>query len=334
MNTGAALRLGAYGAGLVLAFGAAFAVGGGLAPVVGDPGQQPSAAPGDGNTPGAGGAHDDMGDPHEDPGAEPDAGAGGDDGSEDGGHGDDHGEAAVTGLASSLEGYTLVPDAATLPAGGAVPFGFTVVGPDGHAVTDYTESHEKDLHLIVVRRDLAGFQHVHPEVDAEGRWSVPLNLSAAGSYRVFADFVTADGKDLTLGADVAVAGDFAPVPLPAPAVSATVDGYEVTLAGDEPVAGEEATLEFTIRKDGAEVTDLQPYLGAFGHLVSLRAGDLAYLHTHPEQEAAAGQAGGPGVEFATTFPTDGDYRLYLDFQHDGEVRTAEVTVRVATGHGH
>ena len=37
-----------------------------------------------------------------------------------------------------------------------------ITGPDGHAVTAYDVEREKQLHLIVVRRDFTGFQHVHP----------------------------------------------------------------------------------------------------------------------------------------------------------------------------
>jgi hypothetical protein len=235
----------------------------------------------------------------------------------------------LPGLTVTQDGYTLVPASTALSAGAAVPFRFTVTGPDGRPVTRYERSHEKDLHLIVVRRDLVAFQHVHPERAADGTWSVPLDLAAAGTYRVFADFVPAGGDGLTLGADVAVAGAYVPAGLPAPAATAEVDGYQVSLAG-AATAGRETELTFTVRRDDAPVA-LQPYLGAYGHLVSVRAGDLAYLHTHPTADAVAGQPGGPDVAFGTTFPTAGSYRLFLDFQVDDQVRTAAFTVVVPAG---
>ena len=88
-------------------------------------------------------------------------------------------------------------------------------------------------------------------------------------------------------------------------------------------------LTTRIELDGEPVTDLEPYLGAFGHLVALRAGDLGYLHVHPEEGEA-----GPGVEFATAFPTPGTYRLFLDFQHRGVVHTAAFTVESGGAPGH
>ncbi len=78
------------------------------------------------------------------------------------------------------------------------------------------------------------------------------------------------------------------------------------------------------------MTDLQPYLAAYGHLVALREGDLAYLHVHPDGEPGDGRTKpGPGITFHTAFPSEGSYRLYLDFKHDGVVRTAEFTVEAA-----
>jgi hypothetical protein len=159
-------------------------------------------------------------------------------------------------------------------------------------------------------------------------WTTQLDLSS-GAWRLFADFVpTADGEDHVLGADLAVAGDFAPAPLPAPAATAEVDGYTVVLTG-ELAAGTEADLQLSVSRDGVPVTDLQPYLGAYGHLVVLRAGDLGYLHVHPLGEPGdPSVAPGPHVEFATTAPTAGDYRVFFEFRLDDVVRTAAFTVEV------
>jgi hypothetical protein len=225
------------------------------------------------------------------------------------------------GLQVAQDGYRLAPVSTTLATGPAAPFRFRILGPDNAPVTRYTTSHDKDLHLIVVRRDLTGFQHVHPQLEADGTWSVPLSVSAAGQHRVFADFKPAGrAEGLTLGADLPVAGDYQPRPLPAPQRTATVDGYTVTLDGDL-TPGTASKLTLTVSRAGTPVTDLQPYLGAYGHLVALRDGDLAYLHVHPDATTTPG----PQIAFHAEVPTAGNYRLYLDFQHNGVVRTAEFT---------
>jgi hypothetical protein len=237
--------------------------------------------------------------------------------------------AVPAGLTASRDGYTVRPVETVLPAGAGIPFAFTITGPDGRPVTDVQPTHERDLHLIAVRRDLAGFQHVHPERAPDGTWSVPLDLTP-GTHRVFADFATPDGQTRTLGADVQVPGEFTPAPPDAPVATDVVDGYEVRLDGATS-AGEDSVLAFTVTREGEPVTDVQPYLGAYGHLVALRAGDLAYLHTHALDEAVPGETGGPVLSFRTRFPSAGEYRVYLDFQVGGQVRTADFTVEVPSG---
>ena len=230
------------------------------------------------------------------------------------------------GLASSSGGYTLTPTDPTLTPGQTETFSFRITGPDGAPVTAFDVEHDKQMHLIVVRRDSAGFQHLHPEMSADGTWSVPLTVSAGGSYRAFADFAPTNGEPTTLGVDLSAPGAYEPLTHAATRI-AQVDGYTVELTGDL-VAGQAAPITLAISRDGAPVTDLQPYLGAYGHLVALREGDLAYLHVHPDGSAAAA---GPQVSFVAEVPSAGRYRLFLDFQHDGAVRTAELTV--PTGHG-
>ncbi|KAA1426784.1 hypothetical protein [Nocardioides antri] len=229
------------------------------------------------------------------------------------------------GLMTSQDGYTLALADARARAGEDRPLTFTISGPDGAPVTEYDVEHEKRLHLIAVRRDFTGFQHVHPTLDGDGTWTTELDLTP-GDWRVFADFKATGAEALTLGADLAVSGAYQPGPPAEESRTAVVDGYEVTLDGDL-TAGADAKLTLSISKDGEPVTDLQPYLGAYGHLVALRGGDLAYLHVHPDGTPGDGTTEpGPDVTFYAAVPSAGTYHLYLDFQHDGVVRTAAFTV--------
>jgi hypothetical protein len=258
-------------------------------------------------------------------------------GSAGGGHGDTHGGTVAGtapeetapdlpgGLASSRGGYTLTPTDPMLTPGTPDTFSFRITGPDGAPVTAFDVEHDKRMHLIVVRRDTTGFQHVHPEMDPDGTWSVPLTVGTAGSYRAFADFTPTGGPATTLGVDLSAPGAFEPVAHTA-SRTAQVDGYTVELTGDL-VAGQASPVTLTVSRDGAPVTDLQPYLGAYGHLAALRDGDLAYLHVHPEGTPGDGATpAGPRIEFVAQVPSAGTYRLFLDFQHGSVVRTAEFTV--------
>lgn len=228
------------------------------------------------------------------------------------------------GLGVSADGYTLRMNPTQLERGQARELRFSIE-EGGVPVTEFDELHERRLHLILVRRDGAEFRHLHPEMDAAGTWTVPIEFDEAGVYRAFADF-SVDGEQQTLAADVFVSGgEFEARPFPAPQPVDETNGYEVRLQADEAMAGEPDSLTFTVSRDGRPVADLAPYLGAKGHLVALREGDLAFLHVHPEEsdEVAADE-----IAFEATFPTAGRYRLYLQFKHQGAVQTAEFTVVV------
>jgi hypothetical protein len=221
----------------------------------------------------------------------------------------------VPGLATTDDGLRLVADTDTAPVHSSVAYRFRIEGEDG-VVTAFDVSHTKQMHVIVVRRDFAGFQHLHPDIAVDGSWELDLSIPDAGSYRVFADFVT-DGDKHTLATDLFVGGDFRPAPLRVPSRTADAgDGYTVELTGDAHV-GQESTLQFVVRHEGDIVEELQDYLGARGHLVALRDGDLAYLHVHADEER---------LSFEAEFPSEGDYRLFLQFRDRDEVRTAAFTI--------
>jgi len=227
------------------------------------------------------------------------------------------------GLGISADGSTLRIGPSQFRLGERSELRFAIEDATGEPVTEFDELHERRMHLIVVRRDGTGFRHLHPEMDAAGTWNVPIEFGAAGVYRAFADF-SVDGEQQTLATDLFVSGGaFEARPFPAPRPVDNTAGYEVRLDAGGAAAGEPTSLSFTVAEDGKPVNDLAPYLGAKGHLVALREGDLAFLHVHPEEghEAAAEE-----IEFAATFPSAGRYRLYLQFRHDGVVRTAEFTV--------
>ncbi|WP_019201887.1 hypothetical protein [Tsukamurella sp. 1534] len=242
-----------------------------------------------------------------------------------------HSAAAVPqGLQVAEQGYRITPAFHTAAAGTS-RIEFTIVGPDGAPVTAFDERHDKRLHFIAALRDTSVFHHLHPVMDTAGLWSVDVDLTP-GVWRLFADFApTGAGAALTLGADLAVPGDFQPHPLPEHSITSAIDDYTVTLAGDMAV-GRGAELRATVTRAGVPVTDLQPYLAAYGHLVALRAGDLAYLHIHPEGDASdPATPAGPDIRFHAVAPSAGTYRLFLDFQHGGTVRTADFTLTVDDG---
>lgn len=237
-------------------------------------------------------------------------------------HGADHGgdtEVSATtlpGVAVAQDGYRLALKRSKYNRGaGGQRVAFQILDAEGRPVRDFEFAHEKRMHFIVVRRDFEDFQHLHPRLGDDGTWTKRVTFVQGGTYRVFADFER-DGEQHTLGADVQVSGGFEAAALPAPRRTVRNDGgLAVTLrAADD-------RLGFEVRDRGVVVNDkLDPYLGAKGHLVALRQGDLAYLHTHPH---------GDELAFEMTYPSAGAYRLFVQFSYEGRIQTAAFTQQVS-----
>jgi hypothetical protein len=225
---------------------------------------------------------------------------------------------AVRGLAVSTAGLTLALERSTAPAGRPFALRFRILDRDGRAVRRFDVEHTKRMHLIVVRRDMTGFQHLHPTRRPDGTWTAPVALRDPGAYRVFADF-SVGGTPRTLAADLLADGPVQSRALPAATDSVAVDGMRVTRAAPPSRAGAESDLRFSITRAGRPVA-VEDYLGAKGHLVALREGDLAFLHVHPDEDAP---------RFMAEFPSAGRYRLFLQFRVDGRVHTAELTREVS-----
>ncbi|SCG55678.1 copper resistance CopC family protein [Micromonospora zamorensis] len=236
------------------------------------------------------------------------------------------GETLATGTTVSAGGYTLQPLERSQPPGVRADYRFRIVGTDRQPATRFAVVHDKPLHLIVVGRDLSGYQHLHPTMAPDGTWSVPVTLARPGGYRVYADFsVTATNGTqvpLVLGVDHTVPGAHTPTALPPAQAETTAGPYAVSMNGT-PTVGVTAPIHFQVSGAPTTPVQLEPYLGAYGHLVVVREGDLGYVHVHPEPELVDGS-----VKFWLTAPSSGRYRAFFDFQVAGKVHTAEFTINV------
>lgn len=229
------------------------------------------------------------------------------------------GHATPGGLALAANGLRFAPSATRFESGTPTDWDFKIIDTSGAVVTDFDTTHGQRSHLIVVRRDLTRFQHLHPELNSDGTWTVEgLTLPDSGIYRAFVDLVV-DGQPTTLGFDLFTTTTGAVEDRPTSSQRATADGYEVELLTDEISAGARTELVFEVRRDGEPVPELGEYLGALGHLVALREGDLAYLHVHPEETASDSGR----VEFGAKFPTPGRYRLFLQTKPEGDLVTTQ-----------
>ncbi|XVV15782.1 copper resistance protein CopC [Actinoplanes sp. CA-131856] len=229
----------------------------------------------------------------------------------------------ASGTSISSGGYTLQPVHRSQAPKTTTDYTFRILGADKKPATRYAVVHDKPLHLVVVGRDLADFQHLHPTMSADGLWTVPLALAKPGAYRIFADFTVENAAGATvplvLGADHHVPGAGPQADLPPAATTAQAGPFTVTMEG-APKPGATVPVLFRVTRSGAPVT-LERYLGSYGHLVILREGDLGYVHVHPDADLSDG-----AVKVATSIPAAARYRAFFEFQVEGKVQRAEFTL--------
>jgi hypothetical protein len=227
-----------------------------------------------------------------------------------------------------------------LKAGQPIKFRFTVHHPiTGEQTRDFAVMHDKLFHLFVISRDLNEFAHIHPERHADGAFTIEHTLPKPGHYTLFADFLPLGGGAQITGYPLATVGTDMDLTAararlnPDPVLAQIADGVKVDILNERAtiLGGEEVDLlfRFTDEKTDAPITDLEKYLGAFGHLVILSEDMTEYVHAHPREESQpdpnAPVRGGPEVLFDALLPKPGRYRAWLQFQRNGKLSTVSFT---------
>ncbi|MBV8068745.1 MAG: hypothetical protein JO270_02490 [Acidobacteriaceae bacterium] len=209
-----------------------------------------------------------------------------------------------------------------LHPGDPVTLRFRVLNPlTGQAVKNFETVHEKLMHLFVVSENLAFFEHMHPQPQTDGSFTLVLKLPYGGMYRMLADYYPA-GSVPQLAVNTLIVTGTAPqsklaaslAPCPARNLTASL-----RLDPSEPVAGLQTKLFY----DLTPADGLQPYLGAWAHMLAVSSDLIDLLHLHPFLAN-----GGPTVQFNIVFPRPGLYRIWTQFQRESVVNTVTFTVPV------
>lgn len=229
----------------------------------------------------------------------------------------------------TAEGAIVVTTEPTPPkAGEPADLKLMIHEPDGTMVEKFDELHTKLVHLIIIRKELDEFAHVHPEIDASGNMTVAHQFRVGGEYLLFADYQPAGKDPAAAKGRLKVSGNSPPAPQLTPNVPGTVagEGLGARIELKDARAGESAMVKFQVLDEEEKpVDDLQPYLGAMGHLVIVSADGNEYVHAHPMNEKAAP---GGAVEFMAHFPTAGVYKGWGQFQRWDTTYTVPFVVEV------
>jgi len=201
-------------------------------------------------------------------------------------------------------------------------------------ITDFEVVHEQRLHTFVVSDDMSFFAHVHPQpVDTQpGLWTLVQVFPAPGTYYIYNDLTSTSVGPAVTRSTVTVPGT-APAPEPLmvdTAMTKTFGGLQVMLmTKPAQLTAGDAILEYTVSDASGPVHDLEPYLGAFGHLFILKDDKVTMAHAHPSGAAPApGDHAGPTVSFHTVLPAPGRYKLWAQLKRGGQVVTTDWTVDV------
>jgi len=186
------------------------------------------------------------------------------------------------------------------------------------------------MHLIVASKDLSKYQHIHPTYKGKGVFTVPVTFTQGGSFQLIADFIPKGQSDTVQMHTVSVKGNTpAPVSLtPDKKLVKTVNGNQVSLKIDSQLkANQETMLNFHFEDAQTQqpIQDLQPYLGAVGHVVILNQDATKYLHVHPMDERVKGS----NAMFHTRFPSPGIYKVWGEFQRSNKVFIVPFVVEVS-----
>ncbi|MCX6621070.1 MAG: hypothetical protein NTY38_08310 [Acidobacteria bacterium] len=235
------------------------------------------------------------------------------------------GMALELGLKEPVE-YRVAVEAAprNFRAGAPVELRFRILEPvGGRAVRRFREVHEKLFHLFLLSEDLEFFLHEHPVLGGDGLFRLRTRLPKGGAYRLLCDFYPEAGTPQLIPKTLLVAGDrCGRAKLSRDMEPKKATNLEISLVADPavPVAGKNTRLVFRLSPSEG----LQPYLGAWGHLLAASEDSIDLIHTHP---FLAG--GGPEVQFDVIFPRAVPYRIWGQFQRAGEVNTAAFTLPVS-----
>ncbi len=216
---------------------------------------------------------------------------------------------------------------ANLQAGDEIHFGFQLFDETAKKAVsdqDLLLTHTMKVHLIVYDASLREFSHVHPEFDGSV-WQTELNLHVNGSYFIWAQGQLNDGTEFSASYRTRVEGG-----LPAWPVNALGDHRKasdgltaVQLKNTKIIAGKTVMIDYEVtRTDGTE-PEITPYLGADAHIIAVSPDGDELIHVHP----MAGGSSSLGMIHAV-FPTDGDYRVWVQLIDHGVLKTIPLSVTV------
>ena len=196
----------------------------------------------------------------------------------------------------------------------------------GKVIETFQAVHEKEMHLLAIKKDLSVFQHLHPHYLGKGRFQVKTTFPKAGEYKFYADFLPEGANQQLASHELVVKGMETKEEVVADKLlKKEIDDLTIELILPEAKVDEHISLIFTLNdKNGNQITELEPYLGSAGHVVIVSEDMNEFLHVHPVDENTKG----PNVEYMTSFPQSGLYKIWGQFKYKQKLYTVPFVIEV------
>src|SRR5262249_30596403 len=143
------------------------------------------------------------------------------------------------------------------------------------------------------------------------------------------DVAPKDAGSQVLAATLAVGAPAAGTPVAGAPTPTPSTRLALTLPDGGLVAGRTLVVNALLTDaKGRPIRDLEPWLGAMGHLLLGRKDGEPFAPPHPDdREPGVGRAG--RIPFLVRLPRAGPYKGWLQFQRRGKVETLEVSLDAA-----
>lgn len=216
-----------------------------------------------------------------------------------------------------------------IAANQSIPLEIKITDSSGKPIPTFEIFQEKLLHMIAVSNDLQFYNHIHPDYQENGKFTTTATFPKPGDYTLFLDYKPTGEAERVSLVTVSVPGTPEAAPIPDFTREKRIDDTLIELSLNTPniKPNEDVMLQFTLKDAKGMPVELQTYLGERGHLVIVQKGDrlteTSYLHSHAMRNSPAGQ-----VQFHTQFSQPGLYKMWGQFNREGQILTADFWVEV------
>lgn len=189
---------------------------------------------------------------------------------------------------------------------------------------DLFVTHGAALHALICDRTLTDYQHEHPTSTGKpGEWEFTFTPKFNDQYVLWINAVPTQTGREEFDTNLLSVQDLNVLPRQ-PDFQPNLTNQTANLRGtihwdgtgkvavDRPISGRLQLAEL----DGTAVSDLEPYMGAFAHIVGISEDVRTILHVHPD-----GSNNGPDIPFTLRPTQRGFYRLFVQVKRANTLLT-------------